>query len=121
MPAKNAASWPAPIAKIARPSGVACRTTAKTTASTPKNAIEYGMCVPRDRDDADVREVGREAADRVGRQDPLGDAAVERQRADRHRERRQAEARDEEAVERAEDRAEERRPRSSPARSASRA
>ncbi len=46
MPAKNAASWPAPIAKIARPSGVAWSTTAKTTASTPKNAIEYGMCVP---------------------------------------------------------------------------
>ena len=64
------------------------------------------MCVPRDRDDADVREVGREAADRVRRQDPLRDAAVERQRPDRHRERRQAEARDEEAVERAEDRAE---------------
>ena len=58
-----------------------------------------------DRDDADVREVRREAADRVGRQDPLRDAAVERQRPDRHRQRRQADAGDEEAVERAEDHA----------------
>ena len=91
------------------------------TASTRKNAIEYGMCVSRDRDDADVREALREAADRVGRQDPLRDAAVERQRSDRHGERRQAEPRDQEAVERAEHAAEQRRRRSSPARSASRA
>ena len=33
-----------------------------------------------DRDDTDVREVGREATDRVGRQDSLRDAAVQRQR-----------------------------------------
>ena len=75
----------------------------------------------RDRDDADVREALREPADRVRRQDPLGDAAVERQRPDRDGERRQAESRDQEAVERAEDRRRGRRPRSSPARSASRA
>ena len=56
----------------------------------------------RDRDDADVPETLREAADRVGRQDPLRDATVERQRPDRDRERRQAEARDQEAVERPE-------------------
>ena len=46
MPAKKAASWPAPIAKIARPSGVAWSTTAKTTARAPKNTIESGRCVP---------------------------------------------------------------------------
>ena len=91
MPAKNAASWPAPIAKIARPSGVACRTTPKTIASTPKNAIEYGMCVPGS-GHADVRQAGREAADRVRRQDALRDAAVERQRPDRDRQRGQARA-----------------------------
>src|SRR3979490_562435 len=34
------------------------------------------------RNDADVCEVGREAADRVRRQDSLGDAAIERQRPD---------------------------------------
>ena len=121
MPAKNAASWPAPIAKIARPSGVACRTTPKTTARTAKNAIDHGMWVPGIGTHADVREVAREAADRVGRQDPLRDAAVERQRADRDRERRQAEARDQEAVERPEQRAERDARRPSPARSASRA
>jgi len=106
MPAKNAASWPAPIAKIARPNGVACRTTAKPAASTPKNAIEYGMCVPAIGGDSDVREVSRKAADRVGRQDPLRDPAVERQRSDRHRQGRQSDARHEEAVEGAEDHAE---------------
>ena len=46
----------------------------------------------RDRDDADAREALREPADRVGRQDPLRDAAVERQRPDRDGERRQADA-----------------------------
>jgi hypothetical protein len=61
----------------------------------------------RNRDDADARETLREPADRVGRKDPLRDAAVERQRPDRDGERRQAEARDQEAVEGAEDPAEE--------------
>src|SRR5204863_5954483 len=37
----------------------------------------------RDRDDADAREVCGEAADRVGRQDSLRDASVERERSDR--------------------------------------
>ena len=92
MPAKNAASWPAPIAKIARPSGVACSTTPKTTASTAKNTIDYGMCVRGIGTTPMFERRRREAADRVGRQDPLGDAAVERQRADRDRERRQADA-----------------------------
>ena len=45
MPEKKAASWFAPIAKIARPSGVAWRTTPKTTASARKIATEYEMCV----------------------------------------------------------------------------
>ena len=45
MPEKYAASWFEPIAKIARPSGVACRTTAKPTAKTAKNAIDHGICV----------------------------------------------------------------------------
>ena len=56
----------------------------------------------RDRDDADARETLWEPADRVRRQDALGDAAIERQRPDRDCERRQADARDEEAVERPE-------------------
>ena len=46
IPAKNAASWPAPIAKILRPSGVACSTTMKITASKPKKMIDHGRCVP---------------------------------------------------------------------------
>ena len=56
----------------------------------------------RDRDDADVREALREPTDRVRREDPLRDAAVERQCSDRDGERRQADARDQEAVERPE-------------------
>src|SRR4029079_5816122 len=60
----------------------------------------------RDRDDADARESLWEPADRVGRKDPLRDAAVERQRPYRDGERRQAEAGDQEAVERAADPAE---------------
>ena len=60
----------------------------------------------RDRNDADAREVGRKAADRVRRQDSLRDAAVERQCPDRDRERRQADPGHEEPVERAEERAE---------------
>ena len=46
MPAKNAASRPAPIAKIERPSGVACRTTPNTTARIAKNRIDHAICVP---------------------------------------------------------------------------
>ena len=56
----------------------------------------------RNRDDADIREMGREAADRVGGQDPLRDASVERQRSDRDGERRQSNAGDEKPVERTE-------------------
>ena len=92
MPEKYAASWFEPIAKIARPSGVACSATAKPTASTAKIAIDQGICVPRDRDDADVRQVLREAAERAVREHDLRDAAVERERADRDRQRGQADA-----------------------------
>ena len=45
MPEKYAASWLEPIAKIARPTGVACRTIAKMTARNAKIATEYGTCV----------------------------------------------------------------------------
>ena len=40
MPANSAASDPAPIAKIDRPTPVTCRTTPKITASTAKMRVE---------------------------------------------------------------------------------
>ena len=105
MPEKYAASSLAPIAKTERPNGVACRTTPKADGEDREQHHRVG-----DERAAEVpeRAVGprrREVGHRVVADDDEGQPAEQRQRADRHGQRGQPEAGDEQAVERAAQRA----------------
>ena len=100
MPAKIAASWLAPIAKSDRPNGVKCRTTPKHDREDQEDqhGVRTGRCAGPVLMPMFVY-AGREVRDRVRAEDDHRDPAVERERPDRHGERREPEPRDQQAVE----------------------
>ena len=104
-PAKRAASSPAPIAYTERPNGVACSSTREGDRQRHEEHHRVG-----DQRAGEVAEravgPGRgEVGDRLVADDHVGQPAEERQRPDRHRQRRQPEARDQQTVEGAAQRA----------------
>ena len=99
-PEKWAASAFRPISKMPRPNDEKCSSSAKTIDQHHERDQDHR--VARSRRSGPWRQVGplsREVGDRLGAEQPDRDAAVQREGADRDRERRQADVRDEEAVE----------------------